>query len=243
MFRAPQTYGQEFRPMTSRISELRATTSSQVERIRMKRLGFESTKLLFLHIVQIFSLGSRLTRLSLLFLPNYPLISRLTGLVQKAIEDQIGLDSIDRAGLGRSIRFELHNGPYFLVENYSRKKLGVFYGENTREMKRKLVKTFSSNRSLQIEKNRIKEKDERLHFTRLDRFIRGSGEETNGLRGNANPLYSFILSSSNIGRIGRENENFTEADDALKLHDIVHCSLDIVAERGRRVNWGLGASS
>ena len=27
-------------------------------------------------------------------------------------------------------------------------------------------------------------------------------------------------------------QSFTEADDALKLHHIVHCSLDVIDERG-----------
>lgn len=30
-------------------------------------------------------------------------------------------------------------------------------------------------------------------------------------------------------------QSFTEADDALKLHHIVHCSLDVVDERGDSV--------
>ncbi|KAL6561031.1 hypothetical protein OROGR_003821 [Orobanche gracilis] len=37
--------------------------------------------------------------------------------------------------------------------------------------------------------------------------------------------------------VGHQNnplyiQSFTEADDVLKLHHIVHCSLDVVEERG-----------
>jgi trafficking protein particle complex subunit 2 len=31
-------------------------------------------------------------------------------------------------------------------------------------------------------------------------------------------------------------QSFTEADDALKLHHIVHCSLDVIDERGNLLN-------
>ncbi|RVW38577.1 Trafficking protein particle complex subunit 2-like protein [Vitis vinifera] len=44
-----------------------------------------------------------------------------------------------------------------------------------------------------------------------------------------------------VAVVGHQNnplyiQSFTEADDALKLHHIVHCSLDVVDERGF-VTW------
>lgn len=49
---------------------------------------------------------------------------------------------------------------------------------------------------------------EGLRFTRLDKFIRMNGMETEGMRGIDNPLYPFILFRSNIGISGTEMKSF-----------------------------------
>lgn len=43
-------------------------------------------------------------------------------------------------------------------------------------------------------------KRKKIHFTRLDGFIRGSGKKTGRMGGIDNPPYSFILFLSNIRR-------------------------------------------